>query len=268
MKFPGRKTILILLATIPMILSSGCSPGPAGASVSGALVDGTGHLVLTLTDGRTVDAGAVVGPTGLPGPTAVPAVFEDVVPRIDPAIVRIDVTVAGGLDSGSGTIVDKRGYVTTNAHVVSGAQSISATLMDGTVLPATVVASSTSQDLALLKLTSGRTDFPVVTLGTMADVAVGKSVMAAGFPGGTNLPGPATFTEGVVSALRTYAGARYIQTDTPINPGNSGGCLFTLDGRMVGIPSAGLVPTGKDFENINFVIPIDMVSAFLAQSLK
>ena len=105
-------------------------------------------------------------------------------------------------------------------------------------------------------------------IGTMADVAVGEAVMAVGFPAGTNLPGPATFTAGVVSAMRTYSGADYIQTDTPINPGNSGGCLFTLSGRMIGIPTAGIAPSNQDFEDINLIIPIDQVSAFIALYVK
>jgi S1-C subfamily serine protease len=194
--------------------------------------------------------------------------FASVVPKVEPTIVRIDVTVASGLDSGSGTIIDKRGYIITNAHVISDGQSIKATLKDGTVLPATVIGSDKKQDLAIIKLTSTRTDFPTMSLGTMKDVLVGEAVMAAGFPAGTELSGPATFTSGVVSALRSFAGVNYIQTDTPINPGNSGGCLFTLSGKMIGIPSAGITPTNEDFEDINLVIPIDQVSAFIAKYVK
>jgi serine protease Do len=91
--------------------------------------------------------------------------------------------------------------------------------------------------------------------------------MAAGFPLGTELEGPATFTQGVISAMRDLSGTTYIQTDTPINPGNSGGCLFTLSGKMVGIPSAGIVVSQQDFEDINLAIPIDQVTAFINQNL-
>ena len=140
--------------------------------------------------------------------------------------------------------------------------------MDGTALTATVVWSDAKQDLAIILLTTSRTDFPVMPLGTMADALVGEPVMAIGFPAGTNLPGPATFTGGVISALRSYSGANYIQVDTPINPGNSGGCLFTLKGKMIGIPSAGITPSNQDFEDLNLVIPIDQVSAFIAQYVK
>jgi S1-C subfamily serine protease len=190
------------------------------------------------------------------------------VPQVEPTIVRIDVTITGGLESGSGTIIDNRGYVITNAHVIAGGRSIKVTLKDGTILSATVIVSDTNQDLAIIKLTTTRTDFPVMALGTMAEVLVGEVVMAGGFPAGLDLPGPATFTTGVVSALRTYSGSNYIQTDATVNPGNSGGCLFTLSGKMIGVPSQGIVSPVDDFEEINLAIPINQVTAFIAQYVK
>lgn len=105
-------------------------------------------------------------------------------------------------------------------------------------------------------------------IGTMDDIRIGDTVMAMGFPAGPYLPGPATFTEGVVSALRTYQGLNYIQTDTPVNPGNSGGCLFTSAGKMIGIPSAGITPVNQDFEDINLTIPINDVTNFISQYVK
>lgn len=274
MKIPGKLVMLLLVAAITISVSAGCSgstgaQGPAGVDITGAAVNDTGHLVLTLSNGETIDAGSVVGPQGPVGPTSSSASsFDSVVPQVEPNIVRIDVTVSGGLDSGSGTIIDNRGYIVTNNHVVAGEQGINVTLMDGTVLPATVIGTDAKQDLAIIKLTTTRTDFSTMPLGTMADVTVGESVCAMGFPAGTDLSGPATFTSGVVSALRTYSGSDYIQTDTPINPGNSGGCLFTLSGKMVGIPTAGITPTNQDYEDINLVIPINQVSDFIALYVK
>jgi serine protease Do len=268
---------LALVLIVFMIISSGiggCSAqgpegpagptGPSGVGLTGATVNNQGHLVLSLSNGQTLDAGNVVGPQG-PGGTA--NSFTSIVPKVEPMIVRVDVTLENGLASGSGTIIDKRGYITTNAHVVKGAQRIDVTLMDGTVLPATVVKSDTKQDLAIIKLTTSRSNFPTMPIGTMADVLVGEAVMAVGFPAGTSLAGPATFTAGVVSAFRTYNNAKYIQTDTPINPGNSGGCMFTLSGKMIGIPSEAIKPYSQDFEDINLAIPIDQVSVFIAQNV-
>ena len=247
MKPPCKLVMLLLLTAMTISISSGCSgaagvQGSAGIDVSGAEVDSSGHLVLTLSNGATIDAGSVVGPQGPAGPTSSSASsFESVVTQVEPKIVRIDVTVSGGLDSGSGTLIDSRGYIITNNHVVAGEQGISVTLMDGTVLPATVIGADAKQDLAIIKLTTERTDFPVMPLGTMADVLVGESVCAMGFPAGTDLTGPATFTAGVVSALRTYSGADYIQTDTPVN---------------------------QDYEDINLVIPVNQISDFIALYVK
>jgi serine protease Do len=272
-----KKMTIILVAVMTIYFIGGCSSstgiqgpegpqgedGIAGVGITSATVNGEGHLVLTLTNGQTIDAGNVVGPAGTSGGS-----FTSLIPQVEPTIVRIDVTLSNGLASGSGTIIDKRGYITTNAHVINGGKSIKVTLKDGSVLSADVVGSDTKQDLAIIKLTSTRTDFPTMPIGTMADVLIGEAVMAMGFPAGTQLPGPATFTSGVISALRDYSGASYIQTDTPVNPGNSGGCLFTLSGKMIGIPSAGLTPGNQDFEDINLVIPIDLVSAFIAKYVK
>lgn len=265
-----RKSILILLLSAALLITAGCS-GPAGISVTSANVDSSGHLVLTLTNGQTVDAGNVIGPqgpAGPAGPAGTSASFATLVPQVELTIVRIDVTTTRGLQSGSGTLIDKRGYIITNAHVVNGQQSINVILKDGTALPATVIAADTRQDLAVIRLTTSKTDFPTMPLGSMGDVLVGEDVMAMGFPAGQDLPGPATFTAGVISAMRDYSGATYIQTDTPINPGNSGGCLFTLSGKMIGIPTATIVPSSQDFEDINLAIPISLVSAFIANNVK
>lgn len=267
MKTMKKLTAVLLAMTMTSFLLGGCAGSP-GVGVTGATVNSSGHLVLTLSNGQTIDAGNVAGPQGETGPAGSNGSFATLVPQVEPTIARIDVTLSRGLASGSGTIIDKRGYIITNAHVVNGEQGIKVTLKDGTVLPAAVVGADTAQDLAIIKLTTARTDFPVMTLGTMADVLVGESVMAMGFPAGTDLPGPATFTAGVISALRTYSGANYIQTDTPINPGNSGGCLFTLNGKMIGIPTAFITPSNQDFEDINLVIPIDQVIAFIAKYVK
>ncbi len=286
-----RKVVVAALVSITLILSiAGCSSGtagsqgpagPAGAagvSVSSATVAATGHLILTMSNGQTIDAGVVVGPQGPPGVTTVAAgtagTFANVIPLVEPKIVRIDCSVVGGLSSGSGTIVDARGYIVTNAHVINGATSIKVTLKDGSIFAATQVAIDRVEDLAIIKLTSTRTDFPVMTLGSNSDAITGDPCMAGGFPMGTDLPGPATFTQGVIStALRVLddgAGHidQYIQIDAAINPGNSGGCLFNLSGKMLGIPTAGLVPPGEDFEMINLIISIDQVKAYITANVK
>jgi S1-C subfamily serine protease len=226
-----------------------------------------------MSNGQTVDAGTVVGPQGPAGGTTSGTggvvSFANVIPQVETKIVRIDCSIVGGLSSGSGTIVDARGFIVTNAHVIAGARTIQVTLKDGTVLGATQISSDARQDLAIIKLNSNRTDFPVMTLGSNSDAVTGEPVMAGGFPMGTDLPGPASFTQGVIScALRDLDGDKYVQVDAAVNPGNSGGCMFTLSGKMIGVPSAGLVPPGEDFEMINLIIPIDQVKAYMAANIK
>jgi S1-C subfamily serine protease len=293
------KHFFISTLIVCSIILVSCSSGNSGASVTGASISNDGHLVLKMSNGQTIDAGSVVGPTGVSasgasinsnnhlvitlsngqtidaGQLAASGSsggnltsFAFTVPKVEPAIVRITVTLANGTASGSGTIFDPRGYLTTNAHVVEGSQSIKLTTQDGTNYDGSVIASDTTQDIAIVKIGSNRTDFPTVPLGSINDLKVGDEVMAAGFPAGLDLPGPASFTKGIVSAFRNYSGANYIQTDVSINPGNSGGCLFTLDGTMVGIPTAGLTPQYQDFENINLVIPIDQVKTYISQWVK
>lgn len=264
-----RIPVKVLALTIFILfLFSGCA-GPSGISVTDADINETGHLVLKFSNGQTIDAGNVVGPAGPAGKTISSTVsFVDIVPAAEPSITRVDVTLRNGFSAGSGTIIDKRGFIITNAHVVNGARSIEVTLKDGTQLPATIIRSDNKKDMAIIKLTTDRIDFPAMQLGTMADVTIGMPVMAMGFPIGPDLPGPATFTAGVVSAIREYSGEDYIQTDTPLNPGNSGGCLFDLNGKMLGIPTAIITPNNHDFEDINLVIPIEQASAFIEQNVK
>lgn len=190
-----------------------------------------------------------------------------IVQMIAPAVVRVDVSGPGFAASGSGVMVDARGYVITNHHVISGATQMVVTLMNGDSYNATVVGSESTRDLALLKLSANRSDFATVTLGTMADAVVGGDVLVAGFPLGTSLPGPVSFNKGIVSALRTYNGLSFVQTDAPVNPGNSGGCLVTMQGKVIGITVAGIVPPTIDAEGINLAIPINDVEAFIKKTL-
>ncbi|MDO8568065.1 MAG: trypsin-like peptidase domain-containing protein, partial [Dehalococcoidales bacterium] len=191
----------------------------------------------------------------------------DTVTRLAPMMVLIDVAGAGFTGSGSGTIVDKRGYILTAEHVISGAFSVTITTMNGEKFPGAVVASDTTLDLALVKVNSVH-EFPVIELGTAADIVVGREVMAIGFALGSDLGGTPTVTRGIISAVRTLQGSRYIQTDAAVNPGNSGGCLVTLDGKMVGIPSARVESTTTSIELIGLAIPVDDARQFIQKWLR
>ena len=138
---------------------------------------------------------------------------------------------------GTGIVVDPRGYIITNQHVVDDVSLLRVRLADGTTLSARVVARDTESDLALLKINPGK-PLPVMPLGTTKDLQVGETVVAIGNAYGYDH----TVTVGVVSALgrdvTLNKDVRYrslIQTDASINPGNSGGPLINLHGDLVGV---------------------------------
>jgi serine protease Do len=156
---------------------------------------------------------------------------------------------------GTGTIVDERGYVLTNYHVVSDVRRIEVTLDDGRQYTAELIASDSAADLAMIKIPAPK-PLPVIRLGTSADLMDGESVIALGNAFGYEQ----TVTRGIISALGrdvqvsdTQSYDDLIQTDASINPGNSGGPLLNIDGEMIGVNVA--VRAGA--QGIGFAIPID-----------
>jgi Do/DeqQ family serine protease len=168
------------------------------------------------------------------------------------------------VSAGSGVIVDARlGYVLTNQHVIDGADEITVTLRDGRKLDARVIGQDPEVDIALLQVKADNlVDLPIANSDTLR---VGDFVVAIGNPFGLGQ----TVTYGIVSALgRTGLGIEgfenFIQTDASINPGNSGGALVTTDGRLVGINTAIVGPSGGNI-GIGFAIPSNMASAIMVQ---
>ena len=155
---------------------------------------------------------------------------------------------------GSGVIVDKRGYILTNNHVIERADEIEVRLSDKRKLKATVVGKDPKTDLAVIKVDAAE-NLPVVKLGDSGKIRIAEWVMAIGNPFGLDQ----TVTVGVVSAIgRSDVGITmyedFIQTDASINPGNSGGPLVNMSGEVIGINTA-IVATGQ---GIGFAIPINM----------
>jgi S1-C subfamily serine protease len=186
------------------------------------------------------------------------------VEKLEPSVVRIDVSGPDFQAPGSGVLVTNTGDVLTNNHVIDDASSIQVTLMDGTVYDGTVFATDPDRDLAIVELNKSRGDFPAATLGTSSNIIIGEEVVAMGYPLG--LVGMASFAKGIASAVRTLEdGFSYIQTDAAINPGNSGGALVNLEGEVIGINVAKFVDT--DIEGIGLAIPIDDARAFLEANL-
>ena len=164
--------------------------------------------------------------------------------------------------AGSGVILSADGYIVTNNHVVSGANTINVTLSDGTKHPATLVGTDSKTDLAVVKINA--TGLTPATFGDSSELAVGDAVIAIGNPLGS-LGG--TVTNGIVSSLDreiTIEGKtmNLIQTNAAVNPGNSGGGLFNIYGELVGIVNA---KSGSDssssttIEGLGFAIPSNTV---------
>ncbi len=164
---------------------------------------------------------------------------------------------------GSGFIVSADGLVVTNNHVVKGSRTLSVTLDDGSVLPAKVIGVDPRTDIAVLKVNATH-PLPFIQLGNSRDVKPGEWVVAMGNPFGLG----GSVTAGIVSAVSRDIGAgpydQFIQVDAPINQGNSGGPLFTQDGKVIGMNTAILSPTGGSV-GIGFAIPSDMIRTVTAQ---
>ena len=172
---------------------------------------------------------------------------------------------------GSGAIVRADGYIVTNNHVIEGAEDLTVHFFDGTSLPAKVVGTDATSDLAVIKV--DKTGLPTLSLGVAEGVRVGQWVMAFGSPLSTDFSN--TVTAGIVSAMGRFADLpdrtagqprleSFIQTDAAINPGNSGGPLVNLHGEMIGINSAIYTRTGG-YQGIGFAIPVDIVRSTMDQ---
>ena len=205
--------------------------------------------------------------------TTLDKVREAVVVKVTPAVVQVNVLTQNGGAIGSGVIIDSRGYIITNNHVVNGAQTIQVVLYDGTKLPAQLSGTDPPDDLAVLKIQPPG-NMTVATIGDSSQLRVGQEVLAIGNPLGITQ----TVTNGIVSALgRTVSegqgGATIsnaIQTDAPINPGNSGGALVDLQGNLVGIPT--LTAIDPEFNTpangVGFAIPSNRVKSIISQIIQ
>src|SRR4030067_2443135 len=161
--------------------------------------------------------------------------------------------------SGSGSIIDTKGHILTNYHVVANAQKLEVTLADGSKWPAKLIGSDPDNDLAVIKIDPPKEKLKVVPIGDSKKLRIGQKVLAIGNPFGLER----TLTTGVISSLggtiRSEVGTLIedvIQTDAAINPGNSGGPLLSSDGEIIGINSAIISPSGGNV-GIGFSIPVN-----------
>jgi serine protease Do len=219
--------------------------------------------------------------------------FADLVEQVGPAVVRISMMEAAPnlpneyrgtplerlapnkrgqradqqaqrvMGQGSGFVIDPSGYIVTNFHVAGKATQIMVTLPDGTELPAKLVGGDERTDLALLKVEAPK-PLPAVAFESGSPPRVGDVVVAVGNPFGLS----ATVTAGIISARGRDLGAGpyddFLQTDAAINPGNSGGPLFDTDGRVVGVNTAIVSPSGGSV-GIGFAIPAELASKVVTE---
>ena len=240
----------ILLGAAALLLA-GCG----GQKVSVTVKEPTTVTVITTTTAETTTAAEPQPP-----PPASSGV-ADVVARVLPSLVNVRSTTFGGdKGEGSGVVVDAKGILVTNYHVVRDSRSLTVVFNDGKhrkSLAASVVGTAPERDLAVLRVPAQ--DLTPITIGHSSKLRLGDGVVALGFPLG--LGGP-TVTSGIVSGLNRTISTNegpslegLLQTDAAINPGNSGGPLVDMSGRLIGINTA--AASAGYAENVGFAISID-----------
>ena len=169
--------------------------------------------------------------------------------------------------TGSGFVWDDRGNIVTNFHVIRGAHRAEVTLSDGSTWEASLVGTAQEKDLAVLHIEAPRSRLNPIRIGTSFDLKVGQTVLAIGNPFGYDH----TLTSGIVSALGREIESTdgvpirdVIQTDAAINPGNSGGPLLDSAGRLIGVNTAIVSPSGG-YAGVGFAIPVDTVNWVVPQ---
>lgn len=254
-------------------------------STTGVLSNDTGTTTSSSGDSGSSGSGTALGSSGsapVASGTSSSPNWVAVAGAVEPSVVSVQVSAQSGSGEGSGIIIDTKGHVLTNNHVVadaSGGGTITVVLSDGRGYAASVVGTDSSTDLAVLQIKNAPSDLKAATLGSSANVKVGDQVMAIGNPLGL----ADTVTTGIISAVNRpvttqtsdsqspFGGSgssdpvvtSAIQTDAAINPGNSGGALVDSQGRVIGITSsiaslgtsAGSSQSGSI--GLGFAIPID-----------
>ena len=169
--------------------------------------------------------------------------------------------------TGSGFLWDDKGHIVTNFHVIYEADEIEVKMQDGKSYDASIVGADPDHDLAVLQINAMNLNIPPLMIGSSNDLRVGQKVLAIGNPFGLD----STLTTGIISALgRTIQSMtkRYIydviQTDAAINPGNSGGPLLDSFGRLIGVNTAIMSPSGT-YSGVGFAVPVDTVNRIVTK---
>lgn len=290
---------ILVGVTLLLLISTGCgftlrtpsflrSDPTADAAQAAPPRMPTGDSIAITADAPKIVDIATAGPT----PTLVSAaerqtldnqerVLINIYQRVNPAVVYVSVSVAatkdtqGGTGTGSGFVIDKKGHIVTNNHVVASADTVEVSFSDGTTVPAKIVGRDPYADLAVIQVDVPADKLTPVEMGDSDGLQPGQTVIAIGNPFG--LAG--TMTKGIISAIgRTlpetgdqtttgtgsFINPEIIQTDAAINPGNSGGPLLDSHGRVIGvntaIRSSSSVNGGQPSSSgIGFAVPVNTV---------
>jgi S1-C subfamily serine protease len=261
----GRKKLLVQEQNAAAEGTDLTMPGLRPGAVS------SNNLLLTCSDDDLASAFASTRPTVVNitaekttqrrgGPTLASTVAFD-----DPSIQFVEEASLG-----SGVIVDRRGYIVTNAHVVANAVNIKVVTFSSsrTVYPAEIIRKDMENDIAILKI-EPESPLPAAVLGDSDMVKVAETVLAIGSPFGLEQ----TVTAGIISddsrnlIIDGQAYDNMLQTDAAINRGNSGGALVNVSGEVIGINTAIYAPTGI-FTGVGFAIPINKVKPIVKETIR
>lgn len=198
--------------------------------------------------------------------------------RVNKSVVNLTTKEADGFflmdvvseGSGSGAIIDKKGHILTNYHVIEGAQRVAVTIHNGKTYDAAFVGADPINDIAVIKIKVPSEDLYPVSLGDSNDLRVGMRVFAIGNPFGLER----TMTTGIISSLNRSLQIRgnrtiksIIQIDAAVNPGNSGGPLINSHGQLIGINTAIASKNGQS-AGIGFAIPVNLASRVIPQLIQ
>src|SRR3989338_969273 len=189
--------------------------------------------------------------------------YIKVAENVIPAVVAISTLAGESKNYGSGAIVNKDGYILTNAHVVTNGTNISVTLPDKRIFSAKIIGVDAATDVAVIKI-NGK-NLPIAELGDSEKIKVGEKIVAIGNPFGFD----SSITTGIISAKNRNRGPTiykdFIQIDAPINFGNSGGPLVNLDGEVIGINT---FVVGSNIGSLGFAVPINLAKKVMEELIK
>jgi S1-C subfamily serine protease len=196
------------------------------------------------------------------------ASVREVYTQSGPGVVSVDVVSSEfGPGGASGFVIDERGHIVTNQHVVDGAEEVSVRFASGVREEAEIVGEDPSTDVALIKVDASKGVLEPLTLGDSSTVGVGEPVIAIGNPLNVGISVTTGIVSGVgrpIKAPNDYTIDDAVQTDAAINPGNSGGPLLDSRGTVIGV-NAQIASESGGFEGVGFAVPIDTVKSVIEQ---